>query len=119
MNALQVFVGLFSSRKNQVALGTFIATLLAAIGLRDYPVEVIVTVIAAAVTLGATVINSIKAEDVATKTAAGLVAAANVTAQTSATVTTVSTPGTSEVSVTQAPDATGTPPASPMIGRMG
>lgn len=118
MNALQVFVGLFSSRKNQVALATAIATLLAALGLKDYPVEVIVTVIAAFVTLGATVINSIKAEDVASKNAAGVVAAANVTANTAATTTTVSTPGESNVTVTAPSDET-PPQPSPMLGRMG
>lgn len=110
MDALRVFVGLFSSRKNQVALATAIATLLAAFGLKDYPTEVIVTVIAAFVTLGATVINSIKAEDVATKNAAGVVAAANV----QATTTTVSTPGTSDVKVTQAAEPAA--PAKPFIG---
>lgn len=81
MDALRVFVGLFSSRKNQVALATFIVTVLAAFGLKDYPVEVIVAVIAAGVTLGATVINGIKAEDVAKHTAAGAVQAAAVASQ--------------------------------------
>lgn len=115
MDALRVFVGLFSSRKNQVALATAIATLLAALGLKDYPVEVIVTVIAAFVTLGATVINSIKAEDVAAKTAAGVVAAANVQATVDATTTTVTTPGTSDVSVTNT-DVQPKPPAVKPIG---
>jgi hypothetical protein len=116
MNALQVFVGLFSSRKNQIALATAIATLLAAFGLKDYPTEVIVTVIAAFVGLGATVINSIKAEDVAAKTAAGVVAAANVTASTVANTTTISTPGESNVTVVAPSDAN---PPQPMLGRMG
>lgn len=106
MNALQVFVSLFSSRKNQVALATALATLLAAFGLKDYPTEVIVTVIAAFVGLGATVINSIKAEDVAAKTAAGVVAAANVQAAVQATTTTVTTPGESNVTVTAPSDET-------------
>lgn len=91
MDALRVFVGLFSSRKNQVALATFIVTILAAFGFRDYPVEVIVAIIAAGVTLGATVINGIKAEDVASKTAVGLIEAATITAA-SNTTTTVTTP---------------------------
>lgn len=101
MNALEVFVGLFSSRKNQVALATAIASLLAALGLKDYPPEVIVTVVAAFVTLGATVINSIKAEDVARHTADGMVQAASVTAATQASTTTVSTPGDSDVTVSK------------------
>lgn len=106
MDALRVFVKLFESRKNQVALGTAIASLLAALGLKDYPVEVIVVVIGAFVTLGSVVINSIKAEDVAKHTAAGMVAAANVTAAPPPTV------GIDATTVTV------TPP-SPTLGSMG
>jgi hypothetical protein len=116
MQALRVAVSLLSSRKVQVALATFIATLLAAFGLKDYPAEVIVTVIASLAGLGGVLINSIKAEDVAAKTAAGVVAAANVTANTAATTTTVSTPGESNVTVT-APSDTGTvAPPQPIGG---
>jgi hypothetical protein len=121
MNALQVFVGLFSSRKNQVGAGTAISIILAAIGFRDYPPEVIATIIGALATLGAMIINGIKAEDVAAKTAAGMVAAANVTAQTAATTTTGSTPGTSDVSVKSGDlSETAAPtPTQPIVERQG
>lgn len=86
MQALRVFVALLSSRKAQVALATIIVAILAAFGLQDFPTEVIMTVIGAIATLGSVLINAIKAEDVASKTAAGVVAAAQISQTTQPTV---------------------------------
>lgn len=113
MEALRVFVGLFSSRKNQIMAGGYISIILAAIGFRDYPPEVVAVIIGAIAGLAMMVINGIKAEDVAAKTAAGMVAAANVTAQTTAKTTTLTTPS-ENVNVSTSETPAPAPPPVPV-----
>lgn len=72
------------------------------------------TVINAILGIVAAYIAATAWEDGKQAEAAGRIGAAESTA----TTTTVTTPGTSDVSVSQ-PDSTGTPPPQPMIGRMG
>lgn len=80
MRILEVVVALLNSRKAAVAFTTMIVALLAVFGLKDFPPEVIMVVIASLATIGGVLINAIKAEDVAKHTAAGVVAAATATA---------------------------------------
>jgi hypothetical protein len=92
MRWLTITVALLNSRKVQAAIATIVVAILAVFGLKDFPSEVIIAVVGAIATIGGVLINAIKAEDVASKHAAGLVEAANVTAVSSATTTTLTTP---------------------------
>lgn len=80
MRWLEITVALLNSRKAQVAFATIVAAVLAVFGFKDFSPEVIVVIVASIATIGGVLINAIKAEDVAKHTAAGMVAAANVTA---------------------------------------
>lgn len=108
MRWLRITVALLESRKSQAAIATIVASILAVFGLRDFDSEIIIVVVAAIASMGGVLINSIKAEDVAAKTAQGVVTAANVQATQTTTLTTPS----ENVTVSTSED-------KPVIGRMG
>ena len=89
MRWLKITVAVLESRKTQVAIGTIVATIAAVFGFRDLDPELVAVIVLAIAGIGGVLINAIKAEDVASKTAAGVVGAAQVQSENT---TTVSTP---------------------------
>lgn len=115
LRVLEVIVALLNSRKAQVAFATIVAAVLAVFGFKDFPPDVIMVIVAAIATIGGVLINAIKAEDVAKHTAAGMVAAANVTATQPTPPAVGIDANTVSVTTTDGPQ----PPASPTLGNMG